>query len=158
MAVAATTSTDLVIAPAGDADIEAVRRLFRAYAESMDYRICFASFEQELAGLPGDYAPPQGALLLARRTGEAVGVVAVRPLAQDRAEMRRLYVTPPARGAGLGRALALAAIAAARTAGHRELVLETLESMTAARALYADLGFPPADGRAEGIKRLALAL
>jgi putative acetyltransferase len=158
MAVAATTSSECVIAPVvGAADLDTVRRLFRAYAESMRYAVCFKSFEQELTELPGGYAPP-GALLLARRAGEALGVVAVKPLGRGRAEMRRLYVVPTARGLGLGRALAGAAIAAARAAGHRELALETLESMTAARALYASLGFRSAGSAAQGVDRFVLTL
>ncbi|MFZ5791241.1 MAG: GNAT family N-acetyltransferase [Pseudomonadota bacterium] len=159
MAVTATTSNDCVIAPAvGAADLDAVRRLFCAYAESMHYAVCFRSFEQELARLPGNYAPPQGALLLAKRAGEDVGVVAVKPLGQGRAEMKRLYVVETARGLGLGRALARAAIAAARAAGHEELALETLPGMTAARALYASLGFRPAVSAAQGIDRFVLTL
>lgn len=114
-------------------DIATVRELFVEYARSVGEPCCFAGFDRELAGLPGDYR-----LFLA---GEASGCVAVRLLAPDTAEMKRLYVRPAYRGNGLGRALAAAAIGAARAAGCSRMVLDTLPKMREAQALYATLGF-----------------
>jgi ribosomal protein S18 acetylase RimI-like enzyme len=131
----------------GDADVARVRCLFAAYAASLDVDLCFQNFAQELAGLPGDYVPPQGCLLIADAGGNAQGCVALRPLpGADEArvrtgEVKRLYVDPRARGTGVGRALMQALFDRARGAGYRELKLDTLATMTSARALYASLGF-----------------
>ncbi len=123
-------------------EIAEITRLFNDYAASLSFDLCFQDFAGELAGLPGKYAPPQGALLLARDfNGHAIGCVAMRPLGDGIAEMKRLYVAPKGRGLGVGRALAAAAIAAARSAGHREMRLDTLPEMPAAQALYRSFGF-----------------
>jgi len=132
------------IVPADSADdVECVRVLFREYAQGVAEPCCFAGFEQELAALPGEYALPAGSLLLARDGAGAAGCVALRPLDARSAEMKRLYVRAQYRGAGLGRALATAAIGAAREAGYARIVLDTLPKMVEAIALYRALGFRP---------------
>ena len=139
---------DVVIRDARDpADIPAIRRLFEAYAASLDVDLCFQNFAHELAALPGDYAPPHGALLLAERGDVHVGCVALRPLRDEVlrriGEVKRLYVVPDARGTRTGHALMQALIARAQVGGYDELKLDTLATMTSARALYATLGFRP---------------
>lgn len=132
----------IAITPAdGPADIAAARNLFLAYAGSLDFSLCFQDFDAELAGLPGKYAPPKGAILLARRGGDAVGVVALRDLGDGIAEMKRLYVTPEARGHDLGRRLAEAVIHEARRLGYRAMRLDSLQRMVAANRLYDSLNF-----------------
>jgi putative acetyltransferase len=142
----------------GDADIAAVRRLLLDYGRMPEFALCFDRFDRELAGLPGPCAPPSGALLLAILGDDPVGTVGLCPNDAHRAEMKRLYVRPDRRGHGLGRRLAEAAIAAARSAGYRTILLETLPVMTAARDLYRSLGFveipASADASPDGIIRL----
>lgn len=127
------------------AELAAARRIFKEYADSLPVDLCFQDFEAELAGLPGEYAPPRGALLLAYVDGQLAGCCALRPLdAADypnAAEMKRLYVRPPFRGTGLGRELAQAVLDAALERGYACVLLDTLSDMEAARALYEDLGF-----------------
>jgi ribosomal protein S18 acetylase RimI-like enzyme len=128
-------------------DIADARRLFEAYAASLGVDLCFQNFAHELANLPGDYAPPHGCLLLAENADRVMGCVALRPLAQRSSdatsigEVKRLYVDPAARAAGIGRALAEAVIGRAHAIGYEMLKLDTLATMTRARALYATLGF-----------------
>jgi putative acetyltransferase len=123
-------------------DIDIVRKLFTAYAQSLPIDLAYQGFDLELATLPGKYAPPAGILLLALdETGSAVGCVGVRPIDIGACEMKRLYVGPQGRGIGAGRTLAEAAITAARKMGYREMRLDTLPSMAAAQGLYASLGF-----------------
>jgi putative acetyltransferase len=126
-------------------EFEEVRAIFREYAAGLDVDLCFQQFDEELATLPGEYAPPRGALFLARVDGELAGCCALRPLdATDypnAAEMKRLYVRKAFRGFGLGRQLAEAALDAARRGGYDCVLLDTLDDMEAARALYEELGF-----------------
>lgn len=134
-----------LITPTALADMERVREIFREYAASLGIDLDFQDFEQELASLPGDYVEPRGALLLALVDGEVAGCCALRPLdASDypnASEMKRLYVRKAFRGFGLGRQLAEATIDAARQAGYACVLLDTLDDMEAARALYEELGF-----------------
>jgi ribosomal protein S18 acetylase RimI-like enzyme len=123
------------------ADIAAVRALFLEYARSLGFSLCFQGFDRELAALPGAYAPPRGRLLLATLGNEVAGCVGLQPLDGERCEMRRLYLRPDFRRRGVGRRLAETAVAEARAIGYRRIALETLESMHAARSLYASLGF-----------------
>jgi ribosomal protein S18 acetylase RimI-like enzyme len=137
-------TTGATIAPAASpADLDAARRLFRAYAASLPIDLGYQDFQVEVDGLPGAYAAPGGALLLARAAdGAAVGCVALRAFPIGGAcEMKRLYVSPEGRGSGAGRALAVRIIDAARAAGYREMLLDTLPQLRAAIALYETLGF-----------------
>jgi putative acetyltransferase len=149
-------------------EIAATQAIFRDYAASLDIDLCFQNFDEEVATLPGDYAEPRGALLLALVDAEGGGVLseqvdapmirraqggmayvadccALRPLDTadypNAAEMKRLYVRPPFRGLGLGRQMAEAILDAARGAGYACVLLDTLDDMESARALYEDLGF-----------------
>lgn len=125
--------------------MDIVRALFREYAASIGDAICFQAFERELAGLPGSYSP----ILLASDGGDLVGCVALRGLGDGCGEMKRLYIRPGARGAGLGRRLTERIIAEAKARGFGALRLDTLPSMERAIALYRAMGFreiPPYGG------------
>jgi len=127
-------------------DIVAARRLFEAYAASLDVDLCFQNFAQELERLPGDYAAPRGCLLIAERARLPIGCVALRPLstapdATSAGEMKRLFVQPEVRGLRIGMALAKTVIERARVMGYGEIKLDTLSTMAQARALYTSLGF-----------------
>ena len=143
-------------------DIQAVRELFREYEAFLNVDLCFQGFEEELAGLPGKYAPPGGDLLIARDGDLVVGCVGVRPLGLGICEMKRLYVQPRARKTGLGRQLAQAIIKSARKLGYVTMQLDTLEKLTAALGLYHALGFtqtsPYYTNPLEGVVYLELAL
>jgi ribosomal protein S18 acetylase RimI-like enzyme len=124
-----------------DEDIEIIRRLFVEYADSLRFDLCFQNFEEELAGLPGEYTPPEGCLLLATYKGRVAGCVAARKLSKGLCEMKRLYVKRESRGLKIGRALAEAIIEKGREIGYAGMRLDTAPSMEAARALYVSLGF-----------------
>lgn len=132
-------------------DLAATAALFRAYAASLDIDLGYQDFDAELQTLPGLYAPPGGELLLARNArGDAAGCVAVRPLGEGGVcELKRLFVTPSGRGAGLGKRLIAAAVQAAERARYTTMYLDTLPTMLAAAALYAKLGFEPAPAYGE---------
>jgi putative acetyltransferase len=125
--------------------------LFREYAVSLSVDLAFQNFERELAELPGEYAPPEGRLLLAflsdsekmlsSTSANAAGCVALRKMDADSCEMKRLYLRPEFRGHGVGRALAEAAIKAAREIGYKRMRLDTLPEMAGAQILYQCLGF-----------------
>jgi GNAT superfamily N-acetyltransferase len=123
----------------------ATRQLFTEYAKQLGIDLCFQNFEAELADLPGEYSPPTGALLLALIDGEVGGCCGLRALDSvdypNAAEMKRLYVRKAFRRFGLGRQLAEAVLDAARMAGYHSVLLDTLDDMESARALYAELGF-----------------
>jgi putative acetyltransferase len=131
--------------PTSPSELEPVRDILREYAQGLGVDLCFQDFETELATLPGEYAPPRGTLLLAWVDGQLAGCCGLRPMdAADypnAAEMKRLYVRGAFRGLGLGRQLAQAALDAARQCGYSSVLLDTLDDMEAARALYEDLGF-----------------
>jgi ribosomal protein S18 acetylase RimI-like enzyme len=127
----------------GARDVALARALFDEYAAGLGVDLCFQGFAEELATLPGAYAPPRGALLLAGSPDDAFACVALRPLDAAAGEVKRLYVQPRARGQGWGRRLVDAVIDRARAIGYRELKLDTLGSMTQAQALYASVGFRP---------------
>jgi putative acetyltransferase len=122
--------------------IAQARELFLEYAQSLGFSLCFQNFDQELAGLPGDYAPPSGRLLLAEVEGQLAGCVALHKLGNQICEMKRLYLRPEFRGKGAGRALADAIVAEARSIGYERIRLDTVEPvMKDAVAMYRRIGF-----------------
>jgi len=142
-----------VIRAALDAELPALREVFREYAASIGNAVCFQAFDAEVAGLPGHYAGPDGRILVAVEDGAIAGCVALRRRGDGVCEMKRLYVRPQYRGTGLGRALAAAAIMATAEIGYAVLRLDTLPSMTRAISLYRAMGFmqiPPYGGNPEG--------
>jgi GNAT superfamily N-acetyltransferase len=119
------------------------RELFCEYQKVIGVDLCFQGFEQELASLPGDYAPPFGRLLLAKLGNDTAGCVALRKLSDAACEMKRLFVRPAFKGKGVGRKLANAIIKEARGIGYMTIRLDTLASMNEAQTLYRSLGFKP---------------
>ncbi len=133
---------EITIRPAGaEPLLTQVRELFCEYRDSLEVDLCFQDFEQELSDLPGKYAPPEGRLYLVFAGGSPAACGALRPFRKDRCEMKRLYVRPQFRGHNLGKLLAGRLIADAKKTGYRQMLLDTLPSMTAAQALYRALGF-----------------
>lgn len=162
-----------------------VRELFLEYSEWLDFDFCSQGFDEELAALPGLYAPPSGRILLALDGGMAAGVVALRPLpvrhdtpcsaplvgqtqhgltipSEGVCEMKRMWVRPEYRGTGLGRRLALEIVEAGRQSGYETMVLDTLEKLVAARTLYASIGFeeigPYYENPIDGVRYMKLGL
>ena len=137
-----TTNPVAITQAQSPAQITQVRELFLEYAQSLGFSLCFQSFDQELAGLPGDYAPPDGRLLLMEYEGQPAGCVALHKLEAGICEMKRLYVRPAFRGKGLGRILAESILNEARAIGYDRLRLDTVEPvMKNAVAMYRLLGF-----------------
>jgi ribosomal protein S18 acetylase RimI-like enzyme len=125
-----------------DREVNEVRLLFEEYSAWLGFSLCFQNFDKELAGLPGDYSPPHGRLLLAAENDQLAGCVALRKIGEGTGEMKRLYVRPEFRGKGLGRALTETVIKAARDLGYERLRLDTLPGkMDQAIAMYRSLGF-----------------
>ncbi len=124
-------------------DIAVARQLFREYAQYIDVDLCFQDFTEELASLPGRYAPPTGRLLLAWEGAQSVGCVAMRPVDAATCEMKRLYVRSALRGRHLGHRLAERICQEGRGAGYRRICLDTLPTMAAAMGLYVAMGFRP---------------
>lgn len=134
-----------LIHPASTQELALVREIFQEYADTLDIDLDFQGFAQELASLPGDYAEPRGHLVLAMVEGAVAGCCALRPIDDvdytNACEMKRLFVRKAFRGFGLGRLLVDHTLATAAQLGYSCVLLDTLDSMESARALYADFGF-----------------
>jgi len=146
-----------------DEHINAARTLFEEYAASLGFSLCFQNFDQELANLPGDYAPPSGRLLLAIEDDQLAGCIALRKLERGACEMKRLFVRPAHRATGLGRFLAASIIDEASKLGYTHMRLDTIPGkMDKAIALYQSIGFveiePYCKNPVEGAKFMELKL
>jgi ribosomal protein S18 acetylase RimI-like enzyme len=137
------THARIVISQAeSSAEIAIVRELFVEYAESLGFSLCFQNFDRELAGLPGDYTPPNGRLLLAKCGAESAGCVALHSLEPGVCEIKRLYIRPQFRGTGMGKMLTNTVISEAKAIGYKKVRLDTVEpKMKNAVGLYRALGF-----------------
>jgi ribosomal protein S18 acetylase RimI-like enzyme len=140
-----TTPTIELLTPTTPGLLDATREIFREYAASLAVDLCFQQFDEELAGLPGEYTAPAGALMLALVDGQVAGCGAMRSLRDvdyaNACEMKRLYVRPAFRRHGIGRLLAQALLDRGVQAGYSHMLLDTLDDMESARGLYASLGF-----------------
>ncbi|KAF0246938.1 MAG: hypothetical protein FD180_297 [Planctomycetota bacterium] len=130
-----------IVTVTGGPRLAVIRRLFREYQADLGVDLCFQSFEEELASLPGRYGPPDGILLLAHHGRHTAGCVALRDLGRGVCEMKRMFVRPKFRGHGIGRALAEAVLKAGRRLGYRTMKLDTVSKLKAALELYRRLGF-----------------
>ena len=152
----------MVIAPARPEDLPVLRAMFLEYERAIGVSLCFQDFPREVRELPGAYVPPRGGLWLAREGDVPAGCVALRPLGDESAELKRLYVRPAHRGGALGRALVRHALDAALAAGYREVKLDTLPTMGSARKLYESMGFrdcaPYNDNPVRDVRFMALSL
>lgn len=132
-----------------DSEVARARDLMLTYAHSLSVSLDFQGFDQEMSQLPGPYAAPDGALVIATVNGIDAGCCALRPIADvdysNACEMKRLFVLPAFRGFGLGRLLVERVMSVARAAGYAHMLLDTLDEMEAARALYRELGFEEVD-------------
>jgi GNAT superfamily N-acetyltransferase len=135
----------VLVQPQSEADWSDARTLVQEYADTLGVDLSFQDFANELRQLSAEYAPPLGAFFLATEGAERLGCVGLRQFSEGVAEIKRLYIRPAARGRGLGRTLAQAAVAAGQRLGYRRLLLDTLPSMREAHALYASLGFKPVE-------------
>lgn len=132
----------LEIVPAHEEPLLAeIRVLFREYAESLGFHLCFQDFDREMAELPGRYTPREGRLLIAKWSGEIAGCVAMKQLGPGLCEMKRFFVRPTYRGKGIGQAVANAIIEESRKAGYEKMRLDTVPSMQSAIRIYESLGF-----------------
>jgi ribosomal protein S18 acetylase RimI-like enzyme len=151
-----------LISVVGPEWIGEIRQLFVEYAASLGIDLCFQDFDAELASLPGKYAPPDGALILARADDKVAGCVALRRIDDSTCEMKRLYLRDAYRSLGLGRMLVEGIIVAARARGFRAMRLDTLASMVSAQKLYASFGFyhiaPYVYNPVEGARYMELTL
>ncbi|OPL18627.1 MAG: hypothetical protein AVO35_04655 [Candidatus Aegiribacteria sp. MLS_C] len=138
---AGTGTGDIILRHAEPEDIPGVRSLFMEYREFLEEDLGFQHFQEELDSLPGEYAPPVGALLVAGHGGRTAGCVAMRRVDGKTCEMKRLFVRPAFRGHGIGRALAEAIVNEARAAGYATMVLDTLDRLHGAMNLYESMGF-----------------
>ncbi|MEE9457344.1 MAG: GNAT family N-acetyltransferase [bacterium] len=157
-----TAGTIKIMTAASDEELALSHELFLEYAASLGFELYFQAFDRELAALPGDYAPPSGALLLAREGDEPAGCVALRRLEAGICEMKRLYVRPAFRGKGVGRKLAEAVVAEARRLGYERMRLDTVPVMKEAASLYRAMGFretePYCENPIEGATYMELTL
>ncbi len=122
-------------------EIKIIKELFKEYAESLNFSLCFQNFDEELKNLPGEYFPPEGSLLLAEYNGLPAGCVALRKIDHDICEMKRIYVKNNFRGLQIGKLLANKIIDEARRIGYKKMRLDTVHTMKAAQTLYKSLGF-----------------
>ena len=151
-----------IVGASGAGDIADVRSLLLEYQASLDVDLGFQGFPEEVAGLPGAYAPPSGRLLLARGEGIACGCIALQAIDAETCEMKRLFVRPACRNSGVGRVLVARLLDEARGIGYRTICLDTLPSMSRAAAMYERLGFteipPYRHNPVPGSRFMALAL